>query len=108
LSDPFGWSAPAHPPPAQPPLPKGPTFWTTGVVWVSMMILIVLGHVLSVITAHHAARNVLAGARRFVAVQLPMLALMVFYTWVSLWIASRPLLFKPLVPLMKDLTTSPY
>ncbi|MDP7386754.1 MAG: hypothetical protein QF593_12070, partial [Nitrospinota bacterium] len=51
LSDPFGWSAPAHPPPAQPPLPKGPTFWTTGVVWVSMMILIVLGHVLSVITA---------------------------------------------------------
>ncbi len=108
LSDPFGASSPAHPPPAQPPLPKGPTFWTTGVIWVSMMILIVLGHVLSVITAHHTARNVLAGTRRFVAAQLPMLALMVFYTWVSLWIASRPLLFKPLAPLFKELTTNPY
>jgi hypothetical protein len=106
--DPFGWSAPLTPPSVPHPSENPSTVWTPGVVWAIQMILIILGHVISVITAHQVARRVLSGVRRFVLSQIPLLTLMILYTWVSLWITSRPLLFKPLVPLMEELTPAPY
>jgi hypothetical protein len=107
LLDPFGWSAPAEAAPVIPPPGADSTVWTAGVIWGCQMILIVAGHIFSVITAHRVVRGVLSRSKRFIVGQLPLLALMILYTWVSLWIASRPLLFKPLVPLMNELTATP-
>jgi len=60
------------------------TFWGTQVV------LIVLGHVFAVIAAHYVALDrygTLADARRG---HLPLVAIMIGYTVLSLWIISRP------------------
>lgn len=75
----------------------------TEVVWACQMILIVSGHTISIITAHRIAQKTLDGAKRFTLCQLPLLLLMILYTWISLWIASRPLLQKPLIPIMENL-----
>jgi hypothetical protein len=60
------------------------TFWGTQVA------LIVLGHVFAVVAAHHVALDrygTLADARRG---HLPLLAIMIGYTVLSLWISSQP------------------
>ncbi|EMA37565.1 hypothetical protein [Halococcus hamelinensis] len=59
--------------------------------WGSQVLLIVVGHVIAVVAAHAVAveRSVnLADARR---THLPLVALMVGYTVLSLWIISRPI-----------------
>jgi hypothetical protein len=70
LPDPLGW------------LPLA-AFWATQVA------LVVAGHVVAVVAAHGVAarRYGLAGARRG---HLPLLAVMVAYTLVSLWVVSAP------------------
>ncbi len=102
LSDPFGWKAASAPVSASHPASSGLRL-KTEVIWACQMVLIVMGHIFSVVTAHQVAQRALVGVRRFAVSQLPLLALMILYTWVSLWIASRPLLREPLVPLMEDL-----
>ena len=88
LSDPFGWSwnlfgtaqrygAPFLPDP--------------GWVWHTQVVLIVLGHVLSVVLAHRVALRVFPNRRAAVLSQLPMLGLMVLFTVVGLWILAQPL-----------------
>jgi hypothetical protein len=51
-------------------------------------VLIVAGHVIAVVLAHAVALRVF-GARA-VASQLPLMALMVAYTTLSLWILAQP------------------
>ncbi|WP_435195438.1 hypothetical protein [Natronomonas sp. EA1] len=63
---------------------------TPALVWYWMVGLIVVGHVVAVWVAHHAALDYFDSRRAAVRSQVPMLALMVFYTVVSLWIVSQP------------------
>jgi hypothetical protein len=59
------------------------------VFWISQVLLIVLGHVVAVVAAHFVA------VRRYGSVvarrgHLPLVALMIVYTVLSLWIVSQP------------------
>lgn len=58
--------------------------------WYTAVIAIVTGHVISVLLAHRTAQHLFRERRRMLASQLPMLALMVGYTMVSLWIIAQP------------------
>jgi hypothetical protein len=58
------------------------------VFWYGAVALIVAGHVIAVVLAHAVALRVF-GARA-VASQLPLMALMVAYTTLSLWILAQP------------------
>ncbi len=63
---------------------------TLPMFWGSQVILIVAGHVVAVVAAHEVALErygTLSNARR---AHLPLVALMVGYTVLSLWIISRP------------------
>jgi hypothetical protein len=61
------------------------------VYWYVAVTLIVVGHVLAVIVAHIEASRRFASHRAALASQLPMLALMVAYTSLSLWIMAQPI-----------------
>jgi hypothetical protein len=58
------------------------------VFWYGAVALIVLGHVLAVLQAHRLAQRLFPS--RVVASQLPLMALMVAYTTLSLWILAQP------------------
>ena len=60
-------------------------------IWIFAVISIVTGHIIAVYLAHLRANNVYGGGSLALKSQLPMLALMVIYTVVSLWIISRPI-----------------
>jgi hypothetical protein len=87
ISDPFGWG--------------WDLFGTSGYevnvgvlsadfVWYSQVALIVVGHVLAVYLAHGIALRLLGDKERAVRSQYPMVALMVLYTVLSLWILNQP------------------
>jgi hypothetical protein len=61
-------------------------------VWYSQVALIVIGHVIAVYLAHGIALRLLQDQRRAVRSQYPMLALMVLYTVLSLWILNQPII----------------
>jgi len=61
------------------------------VYWYGAVALIVVGHVLAVIVAHIEARRRFASHRAALLSQLPMVALMVAYTCLSLWIMAQPI-----------------
>ena len=68
-----------------------PTVITTKFAWIVSVAAIVIGHIVSVYIAHtiavrHAPNHSLA-----LRGQYPMLALMVFYTTISLWIIAQPI-----------------
>ena len=54
------------------------------------MIAIVAGHVIAVYLAHRMAAYLFNGARPILVSQFPLLALMVGYTMLSLWIIAQP------------------
>lgn len=58
--------------------------------WYTGVIAIVVGHVISVCLAHRTAARLFPDRTRMLWSQLPMLALMVAYTMVSLWIIAQP------------------
>jgi len=60
-------------------------------VWYSQVALIVIGHVIAVYLAHGIALRLLQDQRRAVRSQYPMLALMILYTVLSLWILNQPI-----------------
>lgn len=61
------------------------------VYWYAAVALIVIGHVLAVVVAHVEASRRFASHRAALLSQLPMLALMVAYTSLSLWIMAQPI-----------------
>jgi hypothetical protein len=88
VSDPFGWG--------------WDLFGTKGyevniaivspyVQWYGAVALIVLGHILAVYLAHRVALRVFGSLRAASISQVPMIALMVTYTMVSLWIMAQPI-----------------
>lgn len=58
--------------------------------WYTGVISIVAGHVIAVYLAHRTALRLFNDRRRMLASQFPMLALMVAYTMLSLWIIAQP------------------
>ena len=87
VSDPFGWG--------------WDLFGTAGYgpnisvvdaasVWYSQVALIVGGHVFAVYLAHAAALRHMPDAERALRSQFPMVALMILYTVLGLWILSQP------------------
>ena len=61
------------------------------VVWYLSVGAIVVGHIVAVYVAHVIALRELPDPRRALRSQYPMLALMVGYTMVSLWILAQPI-----------------
>ena len=61
------------------------------VLWFLSVSLIVLGHVLAVYLAHRVAIRTFSDRALVLKSQYPMLALMVLYTIISLWIIAQPI-----------------
>ncbi|MEO6743116.1 MAG: hypothetical protein ABIS28_00055 [Caldimonas sp.] len=61
------------------------------VAWYGSVALIVFGHVVAVLAAHAAALRLFGSRRSALVSQLPMTALMVAYTTLSLWILAQPI-----------------
>ena len=61
--------------------------WT----WHAQVLLILAGHISSVVLAHRVALRVFATRRQALASQLPILLLMVSFTVFGLWILAQPL-----------------
>ena len=93
LADPFarGWHLLPFQFTRTPPLPMA-------VVWHAQVVVLLAGHVAGVYLAHVAAFRVFPTRRQAVASQVPMLALMVGYTCLGLWVLSLPLGVPQLVP----------
>ena len=60
--------------------------------WYSSVIIIVLGHIFSVIIAHIKAQEIFSKNSIVIKSQLPFLILMIFYSALSLWIISQPII----------------
>lgn len=60
-------------------------------VWNSQVILILMGHIISVYLSHLVALRVFPTQRQATLSQIPMLLLMVAYTTIGLWILSQPI-----------------
>jgi len=61
------------------------------VFWYGAVTLVVLGHVIAVYLAHSVALREFGSRRLALMSQVPMLALMVGYTMLSLWILAQPI-----------------
>ena len=61
------------------------------VVWYSAVALIVVGHVIAVFLAHIEALRLFGERRAALSSQVPITALMVAYTTLSLWIFAQPI-----------------
>ncbi len=68
-----------------------PTVISTKFAWIVSVGAIVIGHIISVYIAHTIAIRRATGHSLALRGQYPMLALMVFYTAVSLWIIAQPI-----------------
>ena len=68
-----------------------PTVVSTKFAWIVSVGAIVVGHIVSVYIAHTIAVRRAPSHRLALRGQYPMLALMVFYTAVSLWIIAQPI-----------------
>ena len=71
--------------------PAEPLAWLSlGAFWGSQVLLIVAGHVIAVVAAHHVALDRYGTLGRARRAHLPLVILMVGYTVLSLWIISCP------------------
>jgi hypothetical protein len=86
-SDPFGWGWDLFGTAGR---RVNPNILGAETIWYSQVALIVAGHVVAVYLAHLVALRLLENRRKALLSQLPMLALMVFYTVFSLWILAQP------------------
>jgi hypothetical protein len=87
-SDPFGvgWDLFGT---AQANLP--PVMFDVGGIWITQVVLILFGHIVSVYLAHVEALRIFASPRRAAFSQVPMLVLMMVFTNLGLWILSLPI-----------------
>ncbi|WP_157003118.1 hypothetical protein [Ralstonia sp. A12] len=68
-----------------------PIMFDLGTIWHTQVAIILLGHIAGVILAHIEAVRSVASQSRALLGQLPVLALMVVFTTMGLWILSLPL-----------------
>lgn len=88
LSDPFGRDIDLF---GTRELFRAPIIPDLTLTWHVQVLLIVLGHVASVVLAHRVALRVFETRRAALLSQAPMLALMVLFTVFGLWILAQPL-----------------
>jgi hypothetical protein len=60
-------------------------------IWHIQVGVLILGHVIGVYLAHEIALRTFPGRRRAIVSQVPILALMLIYTTLGLWVLSLPL-----------------
>ncbi len=72
-----------------------PGLFTAGNAWFVALGAIVVGHVVAVVLGHVAMQGAAPSPRAGNLAQLPLLALMVAYTVLSLWILAQPILAAP-------------
>lgn len=63
----------------------------TRFIWHAQVVLIVLGHIIAVYIAHLLALKIFRNHKKALLSQLPMLFLMITYTFAGLWLLSQPL-----------------
>lgn len=89
-SDPFGWDwdvfGTAH-------LTITPIL-SVEAVWATQVILILIGHIYGIRIAHKAARSLYADARQATLTQLPLMAVMMLFSFQSLWLLNQPMLMR--------------
>jgi hypothetical protein len=88
ISDPFGWGWNVFGNAITGRLPWLPDMAS---IWMSQVLLILLGHVAAVWLAHQEAMQLERTHGRATMSQLPMLVLMVVFTSVGLWVLAQPL-----------------
>lgn len=59
-------------------------------IWLTQAGVVVLGHILSVLVAHHAALGLFGDARRAALSQIPLGLFMILYTLFGLWLLATP------------------
>ena len=59
-------------------------------VWHVQLLVIVVGHIVALYLSHLITERLIPDKKRAVLAELPLLAVMVFYTAFGLWILSRP------------------
>ncbi len=55
-------------------------------LWLLQVALVLVGHIFGIVIAHYAARRLYSEPRKATLSLIPMLAGMVLYSWISLWI----------------------
>lgn len=88
ISDPFGYGWNLFGTARWLPVPTIPAM---GMVWHAQVVLILLGHMASVVLAHRLALRIFPSRREAILSQLPMLGLMVALTTLGLWILALPI-----------------
>ena len=86
-SDPFGWSWDLFGTATWtlPPLIDLPTLWAVQVF------LVVVGHIYSLWIARHTAASIFPDSKAALRSQLPMLAAMILFSTISLWLLKQPM-----------------
>lgn len=92
ISDPFGWGWDLF---GTGNFVPDTTLLDAAFVWHFQVGLILIGHIISVITAHVMAGRIFPKKGVLIISQLPMLFLMVMYTLIGLWILSQPIGITP-------------
>lgn len=87
LSDPFGWGADLFGSAGVAPGPLLPA----SLAWALMVGLIVVGHVWSLVAGHRIASAALPTRRLALRSELPLVAGMIAYSTLSLWIVAQPM-----------------
>ena len=88
ISDPFGWRWDLF---GTAMKFRAPILPDMGFVWHSQLLLILLGHILSVWVAHQIALRIWPSRALAMLSQLPLLVLMLGFTVFGLWILAQPL-----------------
>jgi hypothetical protein len=65
------------------------TGYPAGAAWTFQVLVIVLGHICAIFAAHRIALGAVPGRRTAVWVQAPLIALMIAYTVLGLWILGQ-------------------
>jgi hypothetical protein len=65
------------------------TGYPAGMAWAFQVTVIVLGHVCAIFAAHRIALGIVSRRRAAVWVQAPLIALMIAYTVLGLWILGQ-------------------
>ena len=68
-----------------------PVMLDVGSIWITQVVMILAGHIVSVYLAHIEALRIFGSAHRAALSQQPMLVLMMAFTNLGLWILSLPL-----------------
>ena len=56
------------------------------VIWVTQVVLVIVGHVFGIIISQKTARKLFGTGRLATVVQIPLLTAMIVFSFVSLWI----------------------